>query len=63
MVEWNKYNTINPNVVSTYPSIRGFTVPNLDIINPDKGPKSKSTIEKGNWIYNGKSVRVIIIIV
>ena len=43
-------------MVSTEPSIRGFTVPNFDIINPDAGPNIKSTIENGNWILNGKSV-------
>ena len=58
--EWNKNNPINPNVVNTEPSIRGFTVPNFDIINPDAGPNIKSTTENGNWIFNVKSVTVII---
>ena len=43
-----KNNPINPNLVKTEPNIRGFKVPNLEIINPIAGPKTKSIMENGN---------------
>jgi hypothetical protein len=46
--EWKMNNPANPNVVSNEPNIRGLIVPNFDIINPEAGPKIKSTIENGN---------------
>src|SRR5919112_1735364 len=48
---WNATRPKNPTEVIAVPMIIGLTDPNLLTMRPDVGPKIKSTIAKGNWVY------------
>ena len=47
-VEWNKKSPKNPAALVIVPIINDFADPTFDIMKPDKGPNTKSTMANGN---------------
>jgi len=49
-VEWNTNRLKNPMALTILPMRVGFTLPSLEIINPEEGANNKNTIINGSWI-------------
>lgn len=50
-VEWNTSKPVKPTVVIKVPNIIGFNEPNLDIINPEVGPNTRSIKANGSCTF------------
>ena len=50
-VEWNISKPMKPAVVIMVPKMIGFNEPNFDTMNPEVGPKIKSTMANGSCTF------------